>query len=687
MKKRLVALFITTVLALSLFSSISVLETDAAGDSVDSIDPMIIVSLGDSYSSGEGIEPFYSQSKSLEEKILDPYGGWVAHRSELSWPSLIEIPGISGTMHDYNVDYLGGTSICKWYFRASSGATTNDFRNEQKKRIYKKTWTKTYSYNVWLWKQLKVFDDVTEDVDYVTLTVGGNDVDFVGVIKECAMSSTYLGTSTLFDKLKKTIQDFSGTREKIKQTYDDIRAKAGPQAKILVAGYPKLLSTGSHILSGITQHFKIADLEIDGGEVALVNAAVSWFNNQIEEIVNSCDDNFYFVDVEDEFDGHEAYTSDAWINSIIVTKKSEDLEDDAQASSYSVHPNKKGAQAYAKCMNAKISEIEKCGTLSGKICKASDRNSSIGGANINVFKGGYLYRTCKADNDGAYSISLDPGKYYLKISANGYVDFGAYATVISQTNTYMETFLLIQGFAGQKGVAKGTVFNSLTGEGTPEVELTVYKDWNNIEETDEKIAETTTNSNGYYSFNNLPIGNYTVVASKPGFVKNSFNIISQNGLVTDNQNGTITPIVDGDEYLITLTWGENPRDLDSHVVGTLSNDREFHVFYNHKSQYDGDIEVCNLDYDDTTSYGPEHITLKPTTSKPYYYYIYRYAGSGTVASSSAKITVHKGNQLIASYNVPTNLGSDDYWNVFAIKNGQIINKNSITSSADTNYAN
>ena len=106
MKKRLVALFITTVLALSLFSSISVLETDAAGDSVDSIDPMIIVSLGDSYSSGEGIEPFYSQSKSLEEKILDPYGGWVAHRSELSWPSLIEIPGISGTMHDYNVDYL-----------------------------------------------------------------------------------------------------------------------------------------------------------------------------------------------------------------------------------------------------------------------------------------------------------------------------------------------------------------------------------------------------------------------------------------------------------------------------------------------------------------------------------------------------------------------------------------------------
>ena len=124
-----------------------------------------------------------------------------------------------------------------------------------------------------------------------------------------------------------------------------------------------------------------------------------------------------------------------------------------------------------------------------------------------------------------------------------------------------------------------------------------------------------------------------------------------------------------------------------HVVGTLSNDREFHVYYSHKSQYDGDIEVCDLDYDDTTSYGPEHITLKPTTIKPYYYYIYRYAGSGTVASSGAKITVHKGNQLIATYNVPTNLGSSDFWNVFAIKDGQIINKNTITSSADISYAN
>ena len=42
--------------------------------------------------------------------------------------------------------------------------------------------------------------------------------------------------------------------------------------------------------------------------------------------------------------------------------------------------------------------------------------------------------------------------------------------------------------------------------------------------------------------------------------------------------------------------------------------------------------------------------------------------------------------MIAEYNVPTNKGGDDCWNVFAIKNGEIINKNTITAEADTSYA-
>ncbi len=182
------------------------------------------------------------------------------------------------------------------------------------------------------------------------------------------------------------------------------------------------------------------------------------------------------------------------------------------------------------------------------------------------------------------------------------------------------------------------------------------------------------------------MGNYTAIATKSGFLESTFNIVVQEG-TTDNQNGTITPIVSGNDYRITLTWGKNPRDLDSHVEGTLSSGSHFHVYFSHKSQFDGDIEVCNLDYDDTTSYGPEHITLKTTSDKPYYYYIHRWAGSGTISSSSAKIQIHQGSTLIKEFNVPTSLGSGDYWNVFAIVNGRLVVRNTMTSSPETSYIN
>lgn len=148
----------------------------------------------------------------------------------------------------------------------------------------------------------------------------------------------------------------------------------------------------------------------------------------------------------------------------------------------------------------------------------------------------------------------------------------------------------------------------------------------------------------------------------------------------------MTPTISSDSFRIVLTWGENPSDLDSHVEGMLSDGNPFHVFYNYKSQYDGDVEVCNLDVDDISSYGPETITLNPTNENPYYYYIHRYYGFGTVASSGAQVKVYQGGNLLATFNVPTDQGNDDYWNVFAIVNGELVVQNTITFDRDISYA-
>ncbi len=328
-------------------------------------------------------------------------------------------------------------------------------------------------------------------------------------------------------------------------------------------------------------------------------------------------------------------------------------------------------------------QAEAQGVLSGKVCKASDRITAIPGATVKIYKNNTLYATKATNATGNYSVDLTAGEYKIVISAVGYLDFTSYATVRVNDTTYLETFLMVEESDAESGIAKGRVLNSLTGIGAPQVTIKFKKDWN-VGESAETVATAISDENGNYSVE-LPLGNYTAYASKVGYTTGSFNIIVQEG-TTDNQNGTITPVVSGDNYLITLEWGANPRDVDSHVYGTLSNGSNFHVYYGDESQYDGDVEVCNLDYDDTDGYGPEHITLNTTTDRPYYYYLHKYAGSGSLSSSSSKVTIEQGNTVLAVFYVPTNLGADDYWNVFAIKDGEIIINNTITNAPNVSYA-
>lgn len=101
--------------------------------------------------------------------------------------------------------------------------------------------------------------------------------------------------------------------------------------------------------------------------------------------------------------------------------------------------------------------------------------------------------------------------------------------------------------------------------------------------------------------------------------------------------------------------------------------------------YDGEVEVCNLDVDDTSSYGSETITLNATTDKPYYY-IHHYSGTGSLSTSGAEVNVYRGEVLLATYQVPTDQNGGRYWNVFAIVDGELTIRNTITSSPDISYA-
>ena len=337
-------------------------------------------------------------------------------------------------------------------------------------------------------------------------------------------------------------------------------------------------------------------------------------------------------------------------------------------------------------------------SVDGVVCEAEDRSTPVDGAEIGMYtaEANALYTTQNSGNDGSFDIQLPPDRYMMIINEPEHIEFTAYPSVDPGQQMHMGTILLIRGEEGDVGGAAGTINNAQTGEPIAQATLDFLKGWyafipgvTNLES--ESLAKTTTNDEGQYTVE-LPIGNYTVVISGDGLVQNQFNIIVKEG-VTEEQNGTVEPTVDENsdainDYLVTLSWGASPRDLDLHTVGKFTNGNSFHVYFSDMRANNATGEnVCNLDVDDTSSYGPEHITLKTEHGEPYYFYVHQFSGDGSLQTSGATITISRNNQVVRTFNVPTSSGSGIYWNVFAIKDGRIITKDTITSSPDTGYAN
>lgn len=374
--KKIVTSLLCCIIVSSVFLPIITVNVHAETATEES---RIMVSLGDSYSSGEGIEPFYGQNESTDDKVKNQ--DWLAHRSEKSWPGRLTLQGVNGSMAQNRND--------NWFFVATSGAVTDNLTHNQRKE-YDIDGIEGSRY---IDKQLDVFKELGDKkAEYVTVSIGGNDAKFADIITEAAIPHP-LNPGALNDKLNSVWEEFyygidggESIRDRLYQAYCDIQDAAGAQAKIIVAGYPKLLdSNGSGFL-------------FSENEAALINDSVSRFNDEIESIVKSCKADgmkICFVSVEKAFDGHGAYSNDAFLNEVYIGKKDQDLKWSV-SSAYSMHPNDKGAQAYADCVQAKINEIEKdngktewplmSGSDERDIALVLDVSGSMGGTPMNETK-------------------------------------------------------------------------------------------------------------------------------------------------------------------------------------------------------------------------------------------------------------------------------------------------------------
>lgn len=177
-----------------------------------------------------------------------------------------------------------------------------------------------------------------------------------------------------------------------------------------------------------------------------------------------------------------------------------------------------------------------------------------------------------------------------------------------------------------------------------------------------------------YIYTMLPAGTYTGEIISDGYATSYFTIVSK--VDGDFIQSTTTPLLSDGEMRIVLTWGDYPRDLDSHLFTPYkgaAGDME-HIGYSQKS----DINGNNLDVDDISSYGPETMTIQNLEDGSYKYYVADYTNCSQgnynaydMSFSSAKVSVYTKDGLVQVFNVPRNKAGV-IWEVFEIRNKKVV---------------
>jgi hypothetical protein len=198
------------------------------------------------------------------------------------------------------------------------------------------------------------------------------------------------------------------------------------------------------------------------------------------------------------------------------------------------------------------------------------------------------------------------------------------------------------------GTVHGQVVDAQTGDPLPGALISVLGGTS---------PTATSDSSGNFTISNVPEGGQTLVATATGYVETSVPIVMLANATVEISIGMLALGAGGDNVAAVLAWGENPRDLDLHMSGPDGSGGQFHAFYRNKEP----APHVFLDLDDTQSFGPETMTVRPAESGSYvagdyHVWIHHYAGDLTFAESQATVTLFAGGSQIAQYTVGSGSG-------------------------------
>lgn len=142
-------------------------------------------------------------------------------------------------------------------------------------------------------------------------------------------------------------------------------------------------------------------------------------------------------------------------------------------------------------------------------------------------------------------------------------------------------------------------------------------------------------SSGNFSIPMMRNGSAAVIGQQGTLFTNTARIEAGSGDYTMSECLVLAQA--GEGGTLRLTWGESPRDLDSHLFAPDGS----HVDFGNKGSLLS-APYANLDVDDTSSFGPEVITLRRMMVGTYRYSVHNYSGqySRWLSLSGARVEVN-----------------------------------------------
>ncbi len=289
--------------------------------------------LGDSFSSGEGVEPFRPGTETRE--------GNGCRQSELGYSSLIAPLDWPAPIRQVaNAGFFG----VEWGFYACSGAVSRNLRLTPFGQAQKEP-------PPLIPGGLTQLDGVesallNSDVNMLTLSIGGNDAGFADVITQCAglgvlcADPEYQPVGDVpFSEV--VLANIASIQDDVLSTFLEVKQVVPNDTAIFAFGYPRLFPEVPDCI----------DLALFGSaEAALFNEGADLINDVIAQA--AAEAGVHFIDMRNRFDGGHPCTpgisSNSYLNWGIALARGQPI-------THSFHPTQRGQAVYALALAQKIS--------------------------------------------------------------------------------------------------------------------------------------------------------------------------------------------------------------------------------------------------------------------------------------------------------------------------------------------